>query len=65
MGGVESKPINATIELCIESGEDKVRHNGARGALNSSGLGKKGQENRKGEMLKWNQERGAGKRCRI
>ena len=30
----------------IEAGEDKVRHNGARGALNSSGLGKKGQDTR-------------------
>ena len=50
MGSEQSKPINATIELCIEAGEDKlrieageVRHNGARGALNNSGTGNKGQ----------------------
>ena len=46
MGSEQSKPINATIELRIEAGEDKlrieageVRHNGARGALNNSGTG--------------------------
>ena len=53
MGGEQSKPINATIELCIEAGEDKlrieageVRHNGARGALNNQGTGRKGQATR-------------------
>ena len=47
MGGEQSKPINATIELRIEAGEDKVRieadevrHNGARRALNNQGTGK-------------------------
>ena len=44
MGGVESKPINATIQLFNCSLEGKVRHNGSRGALNRSRLGKKGQD---------------------
>ena len=50
MGGEQSKPINATIELRIEAGEDKlrieageVRHNGV---LNNPGTGKKGQVTR-------------------
>ena len=47
MGGDQSKPINASIELCIEAGEDKVRieagevrYNGARKALTNQGTGK-------------------------
>ena len=47
MGSDQSKPINATIELRIEAGEDKVRieagevrYNGARKALTNQGTGK-------------------------
>ena len=47
MGGDHSKPINATIELKIEAGEDKVRieaeevrYNGTRKALTNQGTGK-------------------------
>ena len=32
MGGAESKPINATIQLCTCDLEDRGRHNGSRGA---------------------------------
>ena len=44
MGGVESKPINATIQLCNCSLEGKGRHKGSGGALNSSRLGRQGQD---------------------
>ena len=47
MGGDQSKPINATIELKIEAGEDKVRieagevrYMGTRKALTNQGTGK-------------------------
>ena len=63
MGGEQSKPINATIELRIEAGEDKlrieageVRHNGARRALNNQGTGK-GQATREMNVRRSNQSR--------
>ena len=63
MGGVESKPINATIELRIEAGEDKVRieagevrYNGARKALTNQGTGK-GQATREMNVRSSNQSR--------
>ena len=47
MGGDQSKPINAAIELKTEAGEDKVRieagevrYNGTRKALTNQGTGK-------------------------
>ena len=47
MGGDQSKPINAKIELKIEAGDDKVRseegdvrYNGTRKALTNQGTGK-------------------------
>ena len=47
MGIDQSRPINATIELKIEAGEDKVqieagevRYNGTRKALTNQGTGK-------------------------
>ena len=47
MGGDQSKPLNATIELKIEAGEDKVRieagevrYMGTRKALTNQGTGK-------------------------
>ena len=60
---VARKPINATIELRIEAGEDKVRieagevrHNGARRALNNQGTGK-GQATREMNVRRSNQSR--------